>query len=138
MAEGPLGEPPKSKEGVFKRLVSLVRGEYRKNRPSGPRIPADIDLTHAVHEIRAGRTTEVPENSGPPQEVFGLRPGGGRCHGCKHFAGDGPRDRRYRPQGTCNAVSSLITERDVTWRSPACKAYLGWGFWCEQIGRAHV
>ena len=111
-----------------------------KPKPSPPTPPPSKPLNPAVTGILQFR--EAPKPRTEPWAVLGTREGGGTCHGCWHFEGDGPEARRYKPEGKCLAMDRGAVPlgkplaSSVTWDTRACVAYQGWGTWCEKCGAA--
>ena len=92
--------------------------------------PVPIEKTLLVQNIEA-----KPLKAVLPYHLFG-KATNGTCHGCKHFKGQGPLEKRYRPEGECMVPTNKEVDRNVTWKTPACRLYSGWGMWCDHCGAA--
>lgn len=131
-----------SSGGVGPSLLQRIKDAMKPKPPPEPE-PASKRLAPPVRPTESAfQFKEVIKPRTDPFIVLGSRPGGGTCHGCWHFQGDGPEARRYNPEGKCLAIDrgAVVTKKpitaQVTWQTRACVAYRGWGTWCEKCGAA--
>lgn len=114
--------------GAMDKMLEWVRGLRGKTEFIEP-----ANRTTVLGNISA--IPPAPAQLKLPYQLFD-RLGKGSCHGCHHFKGDGPLDKRYRPAGECQLATNKPMNRSVSWNTPACRMYSGWGMWCDYCGSA--